>query len=104
MGISIREISEYLVQRKNSGKREGRKLSLRLLRKLPVVDRFPSGNVILEERKIGERPTGKGIRTVISAQGALQDSLTDEWNSPSTTFDSKLKRVTITHRRSLLHR
>lgn len=101
-GVSIRELSQYLQRMQGAGKGERKKLALRLLRKLSVVDRFQSGGVVLEEREIGKRPSGKGLRTVIRAQGVLQDTLTDEFNSPSTTFDPKEKAVTITHRQSLV--
>lgn len=104
MGLSIKELFTYISKMQHSGERGGRKLSLRLLRKLPVVDSFLSGGVVLEERLIGRRPSGKGLRTIIHTQLTLLKSLTDERNSPSTEFNLKEKSVMITHRRSLLHR
>lgn len=82
--------------------------ALSVLSTLPVIYSHEVGGVVLETRLIGTfvPEVGKrdipALKAIINTQSLLQDLLTDAFNSPSTTFDSKNGQVTITTRKSIL--
>ena len=87
---------------------ETKAVALEILRELPVIDTIDrSHGVILEQRLIGsfepkvENRNFPQLRKIIDLQGWLQNLLTDNDNSPSTTFDPKEGRITITTRKTL---
>ena len=82
--------------------------ALFFLRGFPVIDSEERGDVTLETRLIGTfapevaQRDIRQLQSIIQLQGLMQDLLTDENNSPSTTFDPKAGQVTITTLKSLL--
>ena len=81
--------------------------ALEALKKLSVIDTSKVGGVELETRLIGNFAPEVGKRNplalqkLIDTQSNLQDLLTIEDNSPSTTFDSENGQITITTRKSI---
>ena len=110
--VSVRELSQYaLLMEPGEDPKvdlgERKKYAMELLGKLPVVDQYKQGGTVMVERLIGtlagelaERSI-EDVSVMVTIQGLLQDLLTDDDNSPSTTFDPA-GRATITHRQTLL--
>ena len=110
--VSVLELSKYAFlmapgEDPKTDRDERRDFALELLGKLPIVDTIKRGKTVLEERLIGtfagelEERSQEDVSVMITIQGLLQDLLSDDENSPSTTFDPAGK-LTITHRQTLL--
>lgn len=109
-GLTAQDLfKELRTTKEKKGAVAAKNLALEILRGFPVIDvEDKGGGVKLERRVIGtfapqvEKRDKPEVKAIVGLQGLLQDLLTDEKNSPSTTFDPRKGRATITTRQTLL--